>query len=132
MLTPTVPLFRKRSRPAKRKAAPAPPPVALTLVSAVYDHSTVVLTLQFDRAIDIAGLVGTAIVVNDGFYAQISLNAVGAASLIGPATLQVHMIFVGPYIPIEEKMTATAMSGIVAVDDGGTWDGVTNLTLPFP
>jgi len=27
---------------------------------------------------------------------------------------------------------ATAATGIVAVDDGGTWPGVTGLVLPFP
>jgi len=30
------------------------------------------------------------------------------------------------------RISATAASGIVAVDDGGTWAGVTDLGLPFP
>jgi hypothetical protein len=29
-------------------------------------------------------------------------------------------------------LTATAETGIVAVDDGGTWAGAVNQTLPFP
>jgi len=28
-------------------------------------------------------------------------------------------------------MNATPSTGIVAVDDGGTWDGVADLVLPF-
>src|SRR5689334_6449040 len=128
MLTIPPTQFRKRHKPAKRKAAPAPapPPVALTLVAASYDRGALMLTLQFDRAINIALLIGTAIVVNDGFGPQISLDATGAASLLDPATLQVQMIFVGPYTPINVTLDAIAPNGIVAVDDGGTWDGVTN------
>jgi hypothetical protein len=29
-------------------------------------------------------------------------------------------------------LTATALSGIVAVNDGGKWPGMANLALPFP
>jgi hypothetical protein len=34
-----------------------------------------------------------------------------------------------PLAPV--TLTATALTGIVAVDDGGTWAGVSELGLPF-
>jgi hypothetical protein len=30
------------------------------------------------------------------------------------------------------ELTATSATGIVAVDDGGTWAGVSDLSMPFP
>jgi hypothetical protein len=45
---------------------------------------------------------------------QFSLNRIGSASESG------------------EHLFASATSGIVAVNDGGTWAGVTDLALPYP
>jgi hypothetical protein len=39
---------------------------------------------------------------------------------------------VGSYFESDQHMSATPTTGIVAVDDGGTWEGCTDLPLPFP
>jgi len=87
------------------------------------------LTLVFDRPINIGGLVGTAILVDD---AEQTYNSSGGAALLDPATVKLTLVSIddptGPGI----LLSASALSGIVAVDDGGTWPGVSNLPLPFP
>ena len=103
------------------------------LVAATYaagDPST--LTLVFDRAIDIAGLDGSLILVRDGVTTEILWDATGGAVLAGPATVQITLT------PLESDsapglvMNAGPGSGIVAVDDGGAWGGASELGLPFP
>jgi hypothetical protein len=102
------------------------------LVTADYNESDGTLTLEFDRAINIAALHGAAITVKDGTYDSTSYNGVSDASLTDPRTVLLTLVSVGSYSVDEVTMSATALSGIVAVNDGGTWPGVTNLALPFP
>jgi hypothetical protein len=102
------------------------------LVAAYYDENVGVLRLQFDRAINIAALNGAAITVRDGTWDQTTYNGVSDVSVIDPQTIDLTLVPVGSWSVNEETLTATAHSGIVAVNDGGTWPGVTNLTLPFP
>ena len=66
MLIPAPPLYPRKRKP-RPKAQPTPPapPVALVLVSAVYEGGAAV-TLTFDRPIDIAGLDGSSVIVDDG------------------------------------------------------------------
>jgi len=107
--------------------------VALVLVEAVYPFQTLeVLRLRFDRAINIAELDGTQIIVNDGFIEGQLCEATGPATLLDARTLRVGVVAIpGPIMP-NLLLTATGATGIVAVDDGGAWAGVTNLQLPFP
>ena len=135
MLLPPLPLiYRRRARRSVRRKPPAPPgPAALVLVSAVYtsgDPSWV--TLVFDRAIDLSGLNGAAIVVNDAVETFTRWDATGVVSLLNPVTVEFTLfpIFFGPSGPL--RMDASAANGIVAAGDGGAWAGVTNLLLPFP
>ena len=116
----------------KRRAVEAqlPGPVALTVVAADYEES-VWLWLTFDRAVDIAGLVGSAIHVNDPSNGTL-FAATGPATLNEPTVLQLGLVVVTDSSSGELSVTATSSTGIVAVDDGGTWGGVTNLELPFP
>ena len=44
----------------------------------------------------------------------------------------IAMIDTGPASGTAETLSATASTGIVASDDGGTWAGVSELGLPFP
>jgi hypothetical protein len=126
IIVPLIP-FRRR-----RKAGPAPttPPVALTLVSASFDPDGPEVYLTFDRAIDIAGLIVGAFAVADGPDGH-SLIGFLAPILLAPNEVQVLMQITGAASGDDVLLTAGAASGIVAVDDGGTWAGVSGLALPF-
>ncbi|HEV2296749.1 MAG TPA: hypothetical protein VGR35_23105 [Tepidisphaeraceae bacterium] len=89
------------------------------------------VTLTFDRAIDVAGLVGSAIVVEDA-GAGLRFEATGLVTIIDPQTVRIGLGETGPSGTAENTLTASGGTGIVAVDDGGMWAGVTELVLPFP
>ncbi|HEV2294953.1 MAG TPA: hypothetical protein VGR35_13955 [Tepidisphaeraceae bacterium] len=122
---PLIPFIRRRRRPKM-----VTPPAALMLVAAEYD-SEVSVTLTFDRAIDVAGLVGSAIVVEDA-GAGLRFEATGPVTIINPQTVRIGLGETGPSGTADNILNASAGSGIVAVDDGGMWAGVSDLVLPFP
>jgi len=129
---PTV--FRNR-RDADRTPfdpPPTPPPAALTLVAATYDIETESVVLTFDRAVDASAYDPAAITVQDGVYAGGSFVGSGPATVVSPTTIQVFLEQIGSPTVSDVELSATAATGIVAVDDGGTWGGVTALVLPFP
>jgi hypothetical protein len=98
---------------------------------ATYDIETESVTLAFDRAVDASAYDPAAITVQDGVYAG-GLFVGSAATVINPTTIQVFLEQIGsPTVP-DVELSATALTGIVATDDGGAWAGVTNLVLPFP
>jgi hypothetical protein len=132
MLLPVFPIYRKRrGRGRPREAQPAPPPpAALTLTAAAFATLPARVTLTFDRPVDIAGFVGNQITVRVG-VTEILYQG-NAATLVGPAAVRVTLAAIGPATGGGVKMTASAGTGIVAEDDGGTWDGVTDWGLPFP
>jgi hypothetical protein len=106
--------------------------VSLVLVSATYDIETESVVLAFDRAVDAAAYDPAQITVQDGIYAGGLFGGSGPASVINPTTIEVSLEQIGsPTVP-DVELSATALTGIVAVEDGGTWAGVTNLVLPFP
>ena len=124
--------FRKNRKAAKQEAvAPSPPPgAALNLVSAEYStFAGPVLTLTFDRAIDISSLDGTAIVVSDGDALGETLNATGSAVLVSAAVVRFELVNIDTCKDEGDYLNASAASGIVAVDDGGTWAGVSEYEL---
>jgi hypothetical protein len=123
--------FRKnRRRPVRR---PPSGPAALVLVSAVYDHfDPPNVVLGFDRAIDISGLVGSAIVVTDAPVNGWRYDATAGASLENPTTVKLLLSELVIITEGETLLNASASSGIVAPDDRGTWAGVTGLVLPWP
>jgi hypothetical protein len=111
------------------------PVVPLVLVTAEFDAGAVpapTVTLAFDRAIDIAGLVGGAITVDDGPGSGTRWEATLTATMLDPQTVRIDMLDVEPSASAAVLLDATAGNGIVAVDDGGTWGGVSELELPFP
>ena len=122
--------FRKR-RGRPKRSAPATQPVALVLVSATLDLSGPSVTLAFDRAIDIAGIVPAQVLVDDAVTAGYRFAGSGTVVLVNAVTVQVELVDVGPSVQPGVHLDASAGTGIVAVDDGGTWGGVTNLELPF-
>src|SRR4051812_40580631 len=131
MLIPTPPKFRRRRSPAKRTQTPAPPPAALTLVAAEYESGDWV-RLTFDRAIDIAAIDGSQVIVEDDDETGSRFDGSAGASLIAPATVQLSLNRIGTASESGTHLLASESTGIVAVGDGGTWVGVEDLGLPFP
>jgi hypothetical protein len=133
MLLRQVPLiYRRRAGALKPRKAPPAPPVALTLVSAAYDQDAGTVTLAFDRAIDAAGFQGAEIALADGVFSGGTFEgAAGAPTLVNPTTISIALEEIGPAPLPSVTLSATALTGIVAVDDGGTWAGVSDLALPF-
>jgi hypothetical protein len=129
MISP-IPIRRRQRRyNAKRSPPAAPGPAALTLVTATYGPSGLTLTLAFDRAIDIDGFDPGQVAVSDGDYRRALMSGTDPATLTDAMTVEVPLgagllIDSGPVV-----MNATATTGIVAVDDGGTWAGGTGLDV---
>jgi len=130
LILPPVPYRPRRGR--VKSTAARPPGVALMLVYAYYDENVGVLRLQFDRAINSAALNGAAITLRDGSFDNTTYNGISEVSVIDPKTIDVTLVAVGSWSVDEVTLTVTNLSGIVAVNDGGTWAGVVNLALPFP
>ena len=100
-------------------------------MAAEYEEATWV-QLTFDRAIDIGALVGSTIVVNDGAMSGARWEATGNATLMGPAIVRIEVADFASATGPATVLDAGAGNGIVAVDDGGAWAGVTELELPWP
>ncbi len=121
--------------PARRVRKTTPPlvspPQTLVLVSASYDENVPVLFLTFDRPVDVSAFVPGQVIVNDGTINSGVYGGVGPASVLSPTQISVALEFLAsaPLAPV--TMTASALTGITAVDDGGTWAGVNDLGLPF-
>jgi hypothetical protein len=101
------------------------------LVGAEYATASTV-RLTFDRAIDISALNGPAVVVDDGADTGNAYRGTGYAVLVTPASAELDLVLLGPASGSGTTLSATAASGIVAVDDGGTWAGVISVALPLP
>ena len=129
LIIPPRPFVRRRLRPARKTP---PPGVALTLLEASFDEVSAIVRLTFDRAIDIAGLNGAAIIVDDGATTATRYDATGSATLETPERVAIELQAIEPSESPGTLLTAGASSGIAAVDDGGTWAGVSDLALPYP
>jgi len=125
MLIPTFKKYRKRPPRTRGTSSAAPP--GLTLVSAAYDGGDSSVILTFDRAVDISAFDGSAISLVSGT----TLFGGTTAALDGDAIVEITLVPIGSASgPL--RLSATASSGIVAVDDGGTWAGCSDMGLPFP
>ena len=131
MNIPTIIPAKRRVRRKRKQDASSAPPVALTLVSAIYDAGAAV-TLTFDRAIDISALDGSVVIVEDGVHSEFRYAGTVGATLLTPATVQIELAGVEEWTGPDIRLDAGTGNGIVAVDDGGTWGGVVDLELPFP
>ena len=103
----------------------------LTLVAAEFGEATWV-RLTFDRPINIAALVGPQVTIDDAPITEFRWAGTATATLLGPAIVRIDVALAGPASGPGTTLTASAATGIVAVDDGGTWAGVSDLPLPFP
>lgn len=124
---PRPPRHRRRRR-GSPPAAAAPP---LVLASASYDGDAPGVHLTFERAIDLSGLVPAAFTVIVG---PESLHLIGSGSPTpeGENGVLIFLADIGVESGPDTLLTAGEGNGIVAVDDGGMWAGITDLVLPFP
>ena len=118
--------YRLRPRPA------APPALTLLEASFQYVGPGGALTLVFDRAIDITSFVPGAITVQDPSGSGFGFVGTGVVDTPDAQTVVVEMGSTGTAEGTLDVVTATAATGIVAVDDEATWPGVTALGLPYP
>lgn len=125
LLFPTA-RFRKRYGKSRRRGTP--PPVALTLVSASYTSTGPQVTLTFDRAINIDELGPSQLLVSDA--ADTGFDLVGSSILSQPdaQSVSIGLTSIGP-AEGPTRLNATDNTRIAAVNDGGTWAGVTDLPL---
>ena len=88
------------------------------------------ITITFDRYIDIAAINPGAVRVVDGVTTLMSY--VGSSAIaFGPGTVKIFCTSTGSVPAGTQILNAGANSGIVAVNDGGTWAGAVNVGLPF-
>jgi hypothetical protein len=100
------------------------------LVAAAYADAYS-LTLEFDRDIDLAGIVPGVIVVDDG-DSGFRYAADQVLDVPTPRRVELGLSEFGTASGPGVRLDASAGNGIVALDDGGTWGGVSALALPFP
>ena len=126
VIVPTITFRRRRKH---RRITPPPPPQALTLVSASYADSEWV-ELTFDRAVDASGFVPGQIAVDDGLISTFKFLANGPVTVVSPTTIQIALVDDGQASAFGILLDASSATGIVAVDDGGTWEGVNGYEIP--
>ena len=102
------------------------------MLSAAYDSGEPALWLVFDRAVNIAAINTAAFILEDAQFNNFRYDGGGGAELTGPETLKVLLVEVDNASGSGVKLSVAAGNGVVAVDDGGTWAGVSDLALPFP
>jgi hypothetical protein len=123
---------RRRVHRKRRSSVMTPAPLqTLVLVSASYDENVPMVFLTFDRPVNALAMAVGAVTVNDGSINSGIYGGVGAPGVESPTVISVVLEYLAdaPVGPV--TLSATALSGIVAVDDGGTWAGVSELGLPF-
>ena len=130
MISPSVSKFRKAHRAPRPKRVPTPR-ATLTLVSANYDDTVPLLSLVFDRAIDASAFVAAQVIVSDGSINMSLYGGVGPAIVEAPERISVALERLGATPLAPTTLTASAITGITAVDDGGSWAGVSDVGLPF-
>jgi hypothetical protein len=123
--------FQRRPRPDEGLALGPLPPAQLVLVSAYYDDMDIRLQLGFDRKIDMSAFDGSGIFVRDGTFHGMLYVATGSWEFLTDTTIKVSLDPVEELVGEDVELTAGDSTGITAVDDGGTWPGVSGVGLPL-
>jgi hypothetical protein len=127
LIIPRIPFRRQRSKQPAQRA----PGVALNLTKGVFFDAEPAVELTFDRAIDIASINPSAIQVNDDEITGNLFAGTSGATLANASTVHLPLTVIGVSEGGRVLLSATDASGIEAMDDGGTWAGVSDLELPF-
>jgi hypothetical protein len=101
----------------------------LVLVAAGYEGDAA-LELTFDRAVDVSGIVFGVILVDDGIL-QSQYVASAVIDQPSPAAVMLELVGVQDYEGPDVRLKVAGGNGIVAVEDGAAWAGVSDLSLPF-
>ena len=123
-----TPAMRRMHHRRKPYVSSRPSPAGLVLISATF-NGTFTINLVFDRAIDVSGFNGPAITLIDGPDGLLWQGQ--NATLLSDVSVRISLTNTGGATGDDVLLTATAASGIVASDDGGTWSGCSDLVLPF-
>src|SRR5687767_1295485 len=125
---PLIPFIRRRRRAAFGAATPP----ALMLVEAVLEsfEDDPRVRLTFDRAIDVAEFDPSQVSVNDPTGSAFLFVGMGVFDVPDAQSVVVALVADGPATGTVTVLNASAATGIVASDDGGTWAGVEALVLP--
>jgi hypothetical protein len=123
---PPTRYVRRKGKPTARKA-----PAALTLIAATFDAAGPNVLMTFDRAVDAAGMDVGQVRVFDGVTALRNYVGQGVMTQQQPNSVRVSLQELGATGAGNVSLTVLDENGIVAVDDGGTWEGVADLALPY-
>ena len=130
--TSLIPAPRRRRSTRKRLAETNQPPVGQppVLIGVLYE-SMGGMMLRFDRAVDVAGINVTKIVVSDAMLGQVLRGEATAGQQTQEDVIVLLSAF-GPSVGPGVTLTVGAGNGVVAVEGGGEWAGVTDVEIPFP
>ena len=114
-------LFVRMAKSRRSKRRPV-------LVQAIYPTATIgELVLKFDRAIDISAFDGTQIIVKDGLLLEARCDGTGPVIQADAQTVQIFLVALDDYFEPNDLLDASGATGIVAVDDGAEWAGVSGV-----
>jgi hypothetical protein len=131
LIIPPPKPVKKQPKIRPPTVVPAPPGLPLMLQEGTYFPDTGILQLFFHRAVDLSGFNGAAFLFKDGVTHFLTYTANGSTVEPDGNGFNVGLTAGGAYTGGDTLLTVSALSGIKAVDDGGTWAGVVDLELPF-
>jgi hypothetical protein len=126
-----IPAPYRHGRRRRQEVSSPPTPAAPVLVAAAFDVGTMLVSLTFDRAIDVTGLVMNEVVVFDGNLG-IEWGGTAEFSQPTPQSLEMTMIEQGEYTGEGYKLSAIDGAGIKSSEGGVSWAGVSDVVLPLP
>jgi hypothetical protein len=119
--------YVKSSRRVTRKKSAA----ALVLTAATFDATGPNVLMTFDRAVDATGMDVGQVRLFDGETTFRNYVGQGVMTQASPESVRVSLTELGATGAGNVSLTVLDENGIVAVDDGGTWEGVSGLALPY-
>jgi hypothetical protein len=128
LIVPPAKYRRQRGRVKERQPMG---PVPLVLVSASYDSGGGFVVLQFERPIDVSGLNGSLVQLNDP-ASDLLFAGTNGTVMLDASTVQIGLSMIEDADEPGVVLNVLAGNGIVVVDDGTAWAGVSELGLPFP